>query len=118
MIKKLTCIECPKGCPLTIEIDGDKVGKVTGNKCPKGIGYAIAEIENPMRIFTSTVLAEGLSVKMVPVRTDKSIPKSRLADAMEMIRMLKVTQPIKVGDVILRDFLGLDANLIATRDCI
>ena len=72
---------------------------------------------DPMRILTSAVLAEGLSVKMVPVRTDKPILKSRLADAMEMIRMLKVTQPIEAGDVILRDFLGLEANLIATRTC-
>lgn len=26
------------------------------------------EIENPMRILTSIVLAEGLSLKMVPIR--------------------------------------------------
>ena len=117
MTKRLTCIECPKGCVLTVEVDNGAAGKITGNKCPKGIGYAIAEIEHPERILTSTVLAGGLSVRMVPVRTDRPIPKGRLIDAMDMIHMLKINQPVKTGDVILRNILGLDANLIATRDC-
>lgn len=116
--KKMTCIECPKGCLLTVETGADgAVVKVAGNKCPKGIGYAIAETVSPVRILTATVPAEGLAVRMVPVRTDKPIPKARLMEAMEMVRMFRVTQPVKAGEAIVRDLLGLEANLIATRDC-
>ena len=116
MIKKLTCIECPKGCPLSIDIENCRVVKVSGNECPKAEKYAIQEIENPMRILTSAVLAEGLSLKMVPVRTDKPIPKSRLAEAMEEVKKIRLKNPIKTDSVIVENFLNLGVNLLATRN--
>lgn len=116
MVKKLTCIECPKGCNLEVDVENCRVIKVRGNKCPKGEEYAVAEIENPVRILTATVLSEGLSLKMVPVRTDAPIPKTRLFEAMEEIRRLKVNKPHQPGDVIINNFLGLGVNLIATRN--
>jgi CxxC motif-containing protein len=116
MVKKLTCIECPKGCALSIDIENCRVVKVTGNQCPKGEEYAAAEIENPMRILTSAVLAEGLSVKMVPVRTDGPIPKTRLMEAMREVKKMKLDKPFASGGVIAENFLGLGVRLITTRD--
>ncbi len=116
MKKNLTCIECPAGCALSVDIENRRVVKVSGHTCPKGEGYAIAEIENPVRILTSTVLAEGVSLKMVPVRTGRPIPKRVLFDAMREIKKLKISGPIHVGDVIVENFLGLGVDLIATRD--
>jgi len=116
MIKKLTCIECPKGCGLEVDIENCRVVKVSGNKCPKGEKYAITEIENPVRILTTTVLACGLGLKMVPVRTDGPIPKSRMHEAIEEIKKLKISKPQRPGDIVLRNLLGLDVNLIATRN--
>ena len=116
MIKLLTCIECPKGCPLSIEIESCRVIKTSGNECPKGEEYAIQEIEDPMRILTSAVLAEELSLKMVPVRTDKPIPKKRLAEAMEEAKKIRLKEPVKAGSVIVENFLGLGVNLLATRN--
>ena len=40
---KLTCIACPMGCPLSVEMDGDKVINVTGNTCPRGKVYGEKE---------------------------------------------------------------------------
>ena len=116
MIKKLTCIECPKGCLLSIDIENCRVVKVSGNECPKGEKYAVQEIENPMRILTSAVLAEGLSLKMVPVRTDKPIPKSKIMEAMGEIKKIRLKSSIKTGSVIVENFLGLGVNLLATRN--
>ena len=116
MIKKLTCIECPKGCLLSIDIENYRVIKVSGNECPKGQMYAAQEIENPMRILTSAVLAEGLSLKMVPVRTDKPIPKSRIMEAMDEIKKVRLKSPVKTGSVIVENFLGLGVNLLSTRN--
>jgi CxxC motif-containing protein len=115
MIKTLICIECPKGCGLSVDIENGKVKDAKGAKCPKGIGYAIAELENPARILTATVLTEGLCLKLVPVRTDKPIPKPDLLRAAEEIRKMKLTKPVKSGDVIADNFLGLGVKLIATR---
>jgi len=116
MIKKLTCIECPKGCSLTVDIENCKVVNVTGHECPKGEKYAKTEIENPMRILTAAVLAEGLPIKMIPVRTDKPIPKARLMEAMDAIKRMRITKPVRVGEVIAADFLGTGADLVSTRE--
>ena len=115
MIKKLTCIECPKGCRLSVDIENGRVVKVAGNECPKGEKYAISEVENPTRILTSTVLGKGLELKMIPVRTDNSIPKSRIFEAMQEVKKIKVQKTLNAGDIIVKNFLGLDVNLISTR---
>ena len=75
MIKKLTCIECPKGCVLSVDVENCRVVEIAGSECPKGEKYAVAEIEYPTRILTSTVLAEGLPLKMIPAPP----PMSRLS---------------------------------------
>jgi len=116
MIKKITCIECPIGCQLEVETDGQYVIKVTGNKCEKGPAYAKQEIENPMRVLTSTVLTKGLDIKMVPVRTSQPIPKAKLLEAMAEIKKLRATKPVLINTVIASNFLGLGVDLIATRD--
>ncbi len=115
MKKILTCIECPKGCRLIVDVEDGKMSKVTGNECPKGEEYAISEIENPVRTLTSTILGHGLDLKMIPVRTDKPIPKSRIFEAMNEIKKINVKKPLNRGDVIVKNFLGLDVDLIATR---
>ena len=115
MNKIITCIECPLGCELSLEIDNSKIIKVSGNKCPEGFEYAQKEMKNPERILTSTVLAEGLSSKMVSVRTDGPIPKGTMLDAMNEIKQIVIRKPIKTGDIITENFINTGVNLIATR---
>lgn len=116
MTKNMICIECPNGCVLRVDTDSKPL-KITGNKCPKGVKYAITEIENPERMLTSSVLTEGLTLKMVPVRTDKPILKKDLLRAMEEIKKIRLKKPVAVGDIVVKDLLGSGANLIATREC-
>ena len=115
MNKIITCIECPAGCELSVDIENSKIIKVSGNKCPKGFEYAKQEITNPERILTSTVLTEGLSAKMVSVRTDWPIPKGTMLDAIEAIKRMIIKKPVKTGDIMVKNFLNLGVNLIATR---
>ena len=115
MKKKITCIECPLGCSLSVEIENHKAVNVSGNKCPKGVPYAETEVENPCRILTTTVLTEGLALKAIPVRTDRPIPKTELFRAMEAISRLRITGSVRTGDVITADLLGLGVDLVATR---
>jgi CxxC motif-containing protein len=116
MTRELVCIECPVGCTLSVDWQGCAVTGVSGNKCPRGEKYAVEEIQNPMRILTSAVVCEGLSLKMLPVRTDRPIPKARLTDAMRAVRAMRLRRPVRSGETIAANFLNLGVDLIATRD--
>jgi CxxC motif-containing protein len=114
--KNIICIECPKSCNLSIDWEGCRAVVVRGAKCPKGTLYGITEIESPVRVLTSSVLAEGLNIKMIPVRTNKPIPKIDIPRAMEEIKRLRVTKPVRVGEPIVMDFLGMGVKIIVTRE--
>jgi len=116
MVKNMICIECPKSCALLVDIDNGTVVKVQGAKCPKGAAYAVLEVQDPMRTLTATVASEGLSLKLVPVRTNKPIPKRLISKAMEEIKKTKIKAPVRVGDVIIKDLLGLGVKIVVTRD--
>ena len=122
MIRNLTCIECPRSCVLAVDIENCRVVKVEGEKCPKGKDYAVSEVENPRRVLTSTVVVAAhraaAALKMLPVRTDKPIPKERILEAAGEIRKIKIDRPVKSGEIIAANILGLGVNLIATRDCL
>ena len=74
-IRNLTCISCPMGCQITVEMDGSEVLSVTGNTCKRGDVYARKEVTNPTRIVTSTVKVIGGKADMVSVKTREDIPK-------------------------------------------
>ena len=115
-MKTITCIECPKGCKITIDKKDDGTLQIEGFDCPKGEQYAIEETNSPVRILTSTVKCSNLSLARVPVRTSLAIPKERLSEAMTVIHSTSVDKPLLCGDIIIKDFLELtDIDLIATR---
>ena len=116
MNRTLTCIICPNGCELEIAYEGDQILFVTGNKCPKGAEYAEQEIKNPMRTIASSVNLVGGSMPLVSVRVNDPIPKAKIMDVMEVIRKTTVTAPVKIGDVVIADVLGLGVDVIATRN--
>ncbi len=113
---KLTCIECPTGCALTVSIEDDTVVLIEGQGCRRGRDYAVAEIERPSRILTTTVVANGLSLRVVPVRTRAPIPRERIGDAMAILRKVRLARGVCVGDVVVSDLLGLGVDVVATRD--
>jgi len=115
MVKNMICIECPKSCALAVDIENGRVIKVQGAKCPKGPAYAALEVQDPVRTLTATVLLEGGPLKLIPVRTNKPIPKKYILKAMEEIKAVKAKSPVKAGDVIIDDLLGLGVKVVATR---
>ena len=112
MIRELTCIVCPQGCSLKVELDGKNIISVSGNTCPRGEKYAVSECTNPERCVTSTVRCENGEV--VSVKTDRPIPKGKIFECMEIINKQIVTLPISIGDVIISDVFG--ANIVATQN--
>ena len=113
MKKTLTCIICPRGCTVSVEIDGENI-KVEGNSCPKGEKYAVDECTNPTRTVTSVVRVLNRADTMVSVKTAEPIPKSHIFDVMEKIRGASVNAPVKIGDEIIGNVYG--TKIIATKN--
>lgn len=117
MHKLITCTVCPLSCEIILELNADgEITSLTGNKCARGKTYATKEHTAPERTLTTIVRAKGGIHPQLPVRTDLPIPKEKLAEAMLATFALEVQAPIKMGDIIVKDFLNLGVNLIATRD--
>ena len=110
-IVSLTCIECPIGCSIEVEMQDGKVVSVKGNACPRGKLYAENEVVCPKRVVTSTVRATDGT--MIPVKTDKPVKKSEIFAIMEKINNTVCVLPVKIGDVLVEN-ISDDANLIAT----
>ena len=110
MKRNLTCIVCPMGCSIDVEIENGDVLSVTGNTCKRGEEYAKNECISPVRTITSTVRCDDGSV--VPVKTDKPIPKDKIFECMEIINNAVAHLPISAGDVIIKNVYG--SNVIAT----
>lgn len=107
----LTCIECPIGCQIDVEVEEGKVLSVQGNSCPRGKLYAENEVICPKRVLTSCVRAEN--GEMLPVKTDAPVKKSEQFDLMKKINAVRVKAPVKIGDIIVEKIDG-NANLVAT----
>ena len=139
MNRTLTCIICPNGCELKVtwecvaaegadascaagagireNVSGEICNiAVTGNKCPRGVEYAEQEIKNPMRTIASSVNLEGGTMPLVSVRVTGPIPKAKIMDVMAVIREATVKAPVKIGDVVIADVLGLGVDVVATRN--
>ncbi|NCC67015.1 MAG: DUF1667 domain-containing protein [Clostridia bacterium] len=113
--QELTCIGCPKGCLVAVEMDNGQIVDITGQSCPRGKDYAEKEVTNPQRMVTSTVPVYGGNLTVVPVRTASDIPKSKVFDSMAQIRAARVNAPVAAGDIIIHDLAGTGIDLIATR---
>lgn len=114
--RELICINCPLGCPLTVELDGTEVVKVSGNTCPRGAAYAKKEVTDPTRIVTSIVRVEGGKSEMVSVKTQKDIPKDKIFDCIKALKGVTVEAPIFIGEVIVANAAGTGVDFIATKN--
>lgn len=115
MKRELTCIICPRGCSLSVNIDGEKT-IVSGNACPKGEKYGTLECIHPTRTITSIVRVESRENTMVSVKTASPVPKENIFDVMELIKKTSVKAPVKIGDIVLTNIYGTD--IIATKDIV
>lgn len=113
--RELVCIGCPMGCILEVEIEGQEVVSVKGNTCKRGEEYGKKECTNPTRIITSSVKVENGDIDMVPVKTEKDVPKDRIFDCIKELKDVTVKAPINIGDVVLENIAETGVNVIATR---
>lgn len=113
--KVLTCIGCPLGCTITVEMENGAVLRVSGNTCRRGDVYARKEVTAPTRIVTGTVRVVGGTAPVVSVKTAEDIPKDRILACAEMLHGVTVHAPVSIGDVIVPDAAGTGTPLVATK---
>lgn len=113
MEKNFTCIVCPMGCSLTVQIENGEVTSVTGNTCPRGDKYARNESVAPARTLTSTV---RLNDKMVSVKSTQPLPKDKIPEYMQMINSVKLDKSVKIGDIIINDIGSTGIDIVATKN--
>lgn len=113
--KNLTCIGCPLGCQITVELENGEVISVTGNTCKRGDDYARKEVTSPTRIVTSTVKVSGGNAPTVSVKTKSDIPKDRIFDCAKALKEVMVQAPIAIGDVVLENVAGIGVDIVATK---
>ncbi len=116
MIKELTCVSCPIGCQLKVELsEKNEVLSVTGNTCKRGEKYAHDECTNPVRMLTTTIKVNGGSLPVIPVKTSVPIPKGKMFECMQVINNEVVDAPIKMGEVLISNICDTGADIVATN---
>jgi len=114
--RELTCIGCPIGCALVVELKGKEVISVSGNSCKIGENYGKKECTNPTRVVTSSVLVSGGENTVLPVKTERDIPKNIIYDCVRELKNVIVEAPISIGDVVVKNVLNTGVNIIATKN--
>ena len=114
MKREMTCIVCPMGCSLKIELTVDgQILSVEGNNCKRGAKYAKEECTNPQRTVTTTLRCEN--GQMVAVKTKNTIPKEKQMEAMDLINQVVVKTPVRVGDILIEDVFGSPVVAVQNR---
>lgn len=114
--KHFTCVICPIGCEIDVQLEDGNVVSTEGNKCAKSEEFVLQELKEPMRILTTTIRIRGAKWAMLPVRTDEPIPKRLLFRVIKELANIEMQAPVKVSDVIIGDIAGTGANIVATRN--
>jgi len=114
MTDRLTCLLCPIGCDLEVEIDGGDV-RVQGHQCDKGVDFASEEVLRPKRNLATSVPLKGTIDRMVSVRLRDHVPREMIFPILAEIAALRPSAPVRRGDVLITDVCGTGVDVIATR---
>ena len=114
-MKQLTCIVCPLGCRIAVEIQNDNF-VFSGNSCSRGEEFASKEIKAPMRSLTTTVRTVFPNVPVIPVRTNMDIPKHLIPAVMRQLADVLIREKISIGTVVISNILETGCDIIVTSD--
>lgn len=113
--KNLTCIGCPMGCPLQLEIVDGEIHDITGNECQRGAAYARQEFAAPRRMLSTTVACPSGLWPRLPVKTAEAVPKDKVMVVARALHHLEIEAPVEQGQLILDNVADTGIAVIATR---
>ena len=115
MNKTVTCIICPKGCEVSINLNGEEI-LIYGAGCKRGESYALEECMHPKRNVATSVRVLDGHLPLASVRLTEPIPKEYIEQAIDEIKRIKMTAPCYIGDIVLTNILGMHSDVVITRD--
>ena len=98
---------------VTLSDSGEFVS-VSGNTCPRGAAYAKQECTLPLRMITAVIPVSG-SRTPLSVKTNKPVPKPMITAVMSELGRVRVSLPVRAGQVVIPNVLGTGSDIIATR---
>jgi NADPH-dependent 2,4-dienoyl-CoA reductase/sulfur reductase-like enzyme/CxxC motif-containing protein len=110
----VSCVLCPSSCVVRVFSPRGEV-RTEGAQCPRGTRYAVREVTDPRRTFTSTVRVVGGEIPVCPVRTTKPIRKDDWRKARGLIEGVSVDAPVECGLAVIEGFLEPGIDLVATK---
>lgn len=101
-VKKLVCINCPKGCHLTCNLEDLSV---EGASCEKGIEYAREELTAPKRNLTTTLALSDGMIKLngrarLPIISKEKVDKAKLLSLCLALGNIIIDKEVKMGQVV------------------
>lgn len=115
MKKEFICIVCPNSCRIIAEYNEQEIKHIEGAQCKKGEEFIENEIKNPLRIFTGSIQCKNGEHLLVSVKTTNPIPKKYMKEIGQKTHQIKIKAPVEIGQVIIPQVMGIDADLVATR---
>lgn len=113
--QEITCIICPIGCKIMVQLDGTIANVITGQRCKQGISYAQTEALDPRRMLTSSILVHNGEWPLVSVKTTKPVPKKKIFSVLRKIQITSVNAPINRGEIIIHNVANSNIDIIATK---
>lgn len=116
IIETIRCIVCPTGCEIDVKRTPEGEVEFEGYTCKRGLDYAKQEFFAPKRVLTTTIRVRNGFLPLLPVRVDQAILKEKIEEALNIIARTEVEAPIEMGEVLIENVAGEEANIIASRD--
>ncbi len=104
------------GCVITVDGEGDQINSVTGASCKRGEEYARNEFVLPVRTLTSSVGVIDSDRCLLPVRSEKPVPRDRIFDCMDILKNVKVEAPVKMHQVIVPNIANTGVDIVACAE--
>jgi CxxC motif-containing protein len=116
MQKKIICVRCPEGCEITTTLDGyGNITEITGNSCKLGIEHVNAEVKDPRRTLTTTVMVKDGALPLCPVWSEQPVPKDKVLEIAAELRKITLKAPVNINQIVLENALGNGINIVASR---
>ncbi len=116
MDRIFTCLLCPNGCEIEVRYEDRRIHEISGALCSKGDQYVRQELLDPRRSIASSILVKNGHLPLVSVRLSRAVSKNMIFPIMAEIRKQQVEAPVALGQVLIRQVLGLDCDVVATKN--
>ena len=113
-VTNTTCTVCRRNCFISVEHDDHEVFAVYGNSCHRGKEAAIEEALAKEKKFLGEIKIIG-EKELLPVRTEGMIPKEKFAEAEAFCKTFRIPKHIRIGDILVENFLNTGVHLISLK---